>query len=101
MLGIGLLCGIINCIIISGIQTVVPSEKLGRTLGILGTMSGSAAPIAMGLSGVILDHIDKRIDLVFYFGAVCFILTTLLASLNKEFRNLSVDSSESAIRVVH
>ena len=48
MFGIGLFSGINSSCIISGVQTIVPSEMLGRTLGILGTMSGAAAPVAMG-----------------------------------------------------
>lgn len=91
--GIGVLAGMINNSIFSGIQSIVPSEKLGRVMGAIGALTGCSVPLAMGLGGIILDAIDQRIDLLFQTCAICFFLTAILAATNKDFRSLSLESS--------
>ena len=46
----------VNVSLITAFQIVIPQEKLGRTMGVLGTLSSSLQPIAMLLSGVIGEY---------------------------------------------
>ncbi|MBY9000394.1 MAG: MFS transporter [Candidatus Heimdallarchaeota archaeon] len=48
---------VINVSMITAFQTIVPREKLGRTMSVLGTISSSITPIAMLLSGVIGEYV--------------------------------------------
>lgn len=49
---------IINVSTITAFQTIIPKEKLGRTMSVLGTMSSAIQPIAMLLSGVIGEYTE-------------------------------------------
>jgi len=62
---IGLLNGYLNVCISTTFQLRVPSEMRGRVFGLLGTISGGLAPIAMGLAGVIADLTDQNVAGIF------------------------------------
>ena len=47
---------VINVSVITAFQTIIPKEKLGRTMSVFGTMSSAIQPIAMLLSGVIGEY---------------------------------------------
>lgn len=55
-------------------------------LGLLGALSGSLTPLAMGLSGIIADLLDQNLTLI-YVG--CGIIMTVLIlgfAFKKDFR---------------
>ncbi len=82
----GVLNGYLNINIATILQLTTPSEIRGRVFALLGTLSGGLAPIAMGLSGVVADLLDRNIPLIFGIcGVVALILSIILAS-NKDFR---------------
>jgi DHA3 family macrolide efflux protein-like MFS transporter len=47
---------IINVSLITAFQVIIPQEKLGRTMSVLGTLSSAIQPIAMLLSGAIGEY---------------------------------------------
>ena len=72
----GFVSGFIIVNITTLLQITTPSEMRGRVFGVLGTLSGSLAPIAMGLSGVVADLVGQNIPLIYI---ACGIIMTLLS----------------------
>ncbi len=82
----GIATGFITVHITSIIQQSTPTEIRGRVLGLLGALSGSLTPLAMGLSGIIADLLDQNLTLI-YVG--CGIIMTVLIlgfAFKKDFR---------------
>jgi MFS family permease len=54
---IGLTIGLINVIVISHFQRVVPGEQLGRFMGLLVTVSMAIVPVSFGLTGILTTRL--------------------------------------------
>ncbi|MCG3226834.1 MAG: MFS transporter [Candidatus Heimdallarchaeota archaeon] len=94
----------INVSLITAFQIIIPQEKLGRTMSVLGTLSSAIQPIAMLLSGVIGEY--TGIPIVYLVSGIlgvvlCSILwfTTKASSLDQtlnermdEMKQLSLSS---------
>jgi MFS transporter, DHA3 family, macrolide efflux protein len=102
---LGLLDGFVSGVVMVNITTLLqvttPSEMRGRVFGLLGTISGSLTPIAMGLAGVIADLLNRNIPAIYVACGVIMVLLSGLAALNRNFRQFltsapSADGTERA-----
>jgi hypothetical protein len=85
----GFLVPLVNVNIIKVIQGTTPSEIRGRVLGILGTLVLGLMPIAQGLSGLLIDVLDKQVAVIYSaVGLACVLLISLALSTRafREFR---------------
>lgn len=82
----GLVGGFITINITTLVQVNTPQEIRGRVFGLLATISGAAAPIAMGLSGIVADLLDQNIPLVYLLCSVIMTALMVTISMNREFR---------------
>lgn len=89
-LGLGFLggfsAGYVTVNIMTSLQLTTPSEMRGRVFGLLATISGSLAPVAMGLAGIIADLLNQNIPLIYVSCGAIMTVTTLIAALNADFR---------------
>ncbi|HID38346.1 MAG TPA: MFS transporter [Calditrichaeota bacterium] len=80
--------GIFNGFIVINITTILqlttPSNIRGRVFGVLTTISGSIAPLGMGVSGLVAELIG--IPLVYMGSGVMTVLITFMLSGNRLFR---------------
>jgi DHA3 family macrolide efflux protein-like MFS transporter len=68
------------------LQMSTPSEIRGRAFGLLHTLSGSLAPVGMGLGGFIYDLANRNITLIYAGCGVVMVLLSLLVSTSRKFR---------------
>lgn len=68
------------------LQISTPSEIRGRAFGLLHTLSGSIAPVGMGLGGFLYDLVNRNITLIYVSCGVVMVLLSLLVSTSREFR---------------
>jgi MFS transporter, DHA3 family, macrolide efflux protein len=68
------------------LQMSTPSEIRGRAFGLLHTLSGSIAPVGMGLGGFMYDLANRNITLIYGGCGVIMVLLSLLVSTSREFR---------------
>ena len=83
----GFMNGYIAVNIAVTLQLTTPSEIRGRVMAVLTTLIGSLTPIGMGLGGYIGDLLDKNIPLIYGSCSAIMAILTILAALNKDFRN--------------
>jgi len=77
----GVAGGFVTINITTLVQITTPCEIRGRVFGLLGTISGSLAPVAMGLAGVLADLMDQNIPLLYgVCGGVMALLSTWIAT---------------------
>jgi MFS family permease len=102
---LGLLDGFVSGVVMVNITTLLqvttPSEMRGRVFGLLGTISGSLTPIAMGLAGVIADLLNRNIPAIYVACGVIMVMLSGLAAFNRNFRQFlasapSADDAEHA-----
>ncbi len=78
--------GFVTVNITTIVQATTPGQIRGRVFGLLATISGSLAPVAMGLAGVVADLLDQNIPLIYVAcGAIMTSLSVLIA-FNADFR---------------
>jgi MFS transporter, DHA3 family, macrolide efflux protein len=68
------------------LQMSTPSEIRGRAFGLLHTLSGSIAPVGMGLGGFMYDLVNQNITLIYGGCGVLMVLLSILVSMSREFR---------------
>jgi MFS family permease len=68
------------------LQMSTPSEIRGRAFGLLHTLSGSIAPVGLGLGGFMYDLVNRNITLIYGGCGVVMVLLSLLVSTSREFR---------------
>jgi MFS family permease len=68
--------GFVAVNILTLVQITTPSEIRGRLFGVLGTISGGLAPLAMGLGGVAADLLNRNVSLIYL---VCGAAMTAIA----------------------
>lgn len=82
----GIIMAFVNVPVIVAFQRYIPNHVRGRAFALIGTVSGSLAPIAMGLSGMIADFILPHV--LFFFRGVGSIMILFFLSKKEEVRNL-------------
>jgi MFS family permease len=93
---VGIGSGIINITIITILQLSTPSAIRGRVFGFLSTITAGLMPIAMGLSGVVADLLNRNIPLIYFWTGLIGTLLSALISLSKEFRHFLAYEPEDA-----
>lgn len=82
------LMGAFNGIHVSTIiQMSTPRAMRGRVFGLMHTLSGSLAPLGMGLGGIVFDMTGQNIPLIFVSCGAVMVLLSALVSLNRDFRD--------------
>ncbi|MHB2155559.1 MFS transporter [Calditrichota bacterium GD2] len=82
----GFFSGFVMVNITSLVQMTTPSEIRGRVFGVVTTITGSIAPLGMGLGGVIADLLDQNIPLLFVILGSIIILLVVLISLSPHYQ---------------
>jgi len=78
--------GIVIVNITTILQLTTPGQMRGRVFGLLGTIAGGLVPMAMGLSGVVADLLDRNIPLIYVICGTCTAAVAVAASLSRPFR---------------
>ena len=68
------------------VQVATPGEIRGRVFGLLGSLSASLAPIAMGLSGIVADLVNQNIPLIYVSCGVIMTVLSLAVTASRHFR---------------
>jgi len=79
------------------LQLTTPSEIRGRVMAVLATLIGSLTPIGMGVGGYLGDLLDKNIPLIYGGCSAIMAILTILAAMNKDFRDYL--SSDQEVRL--
>ncbi len=82
----GLFSGFVMVNITSLVQMTTPTEIRGRVFGVVTTITGSIAPLGMGLGGVIADLLDQNIPLLFVILGSIIMGLAILVSLSPHYR---------------
>lgn len=82
---LGILNGYTNVIFISQIQTSIAPEIRGRVMGNFMTLTGAVVPVALGISGVLIDVLNKDIALMLMGCGVALIIVSISLVFNRDF----------------
>jgi MFS family permease len=82
----GIATGFITVHISSIIQLSTPTVIRGRVLGLLGALSGSLTPLAMGISGVLADLLDQNISIIYIGCGMIMGIVAIVFALSRDFR---------------
>ena len=83
----GLLTAFITVNITTILQTTVDRELRGRVFGLLGSLSASLAPLAMGLTGIVADLANQNIPLIYGICGGAMVVPSLLVISRPAFRS--------------
>ena len=81
----GAFSGTVSVYFVSIIQMTTPSETRGRMFGFLATISGSLAPLGMGLGGMVFDWTGQNISAMYAGCGIAMTLLIAILSLNRDF----------------
>ncbi len=82
----GMFGGFVMVNITSIMQITTPSEIRGRVFGVVTTITGSIAPLGMGLGGVVADLLNQNIPLLFVISGTIILILAILVSLSPHYR---------------
>jgi len=82
----GIFNGMVNIPFSVAIMKTVDKEMLGRVSSVIATISNGLTPIAIGLAGVVIDNFGVMV--IFYVAGISIFITGLLASSNKDIKQL-------------
>ncbi len=82
----GAMSGFIMINIMTLLQLSTPSKIRGRVFGTLSTISGSVAPIGMGLGGLIYDLANKDISLIYLSCGLIMIVLISILTADRNFK---------------
>jgi MFS family permease len=74
---IGVFSGLLGVKLTTIVQLATPPAMRGRVFGVIGTIAGGLAPVAMGLTGVVTDLTGRNLPLIYL---VCGAMTALTAA---------------------
>ncbi len=86
MLCAGLSIAFISTMAMSIIQVATPSEMRGRVFGLLETISRCLNPLAIAITGILADLIERNIPLVYGTCGALLLLVTLGLLSSRELR---------------
>ena len=99
LLGIG--DGFINVNIMTIIQLTTPSEIRGRVFGVLAMLSGSLAPLSMGVSGFAARFLNHNVPLIYMICGSAMLLLSVIAICFRDYREFLVydDAQEEDVEL--
>lgn len=86
--------GFVTVNITTILQLTTPNEVRGRVFGLLGTISGSLAPIAMGLAGVVADLVNQNVPLIYLACGAAMTILSVAVLLNQDVRDFLAHEAE-------
>lgn len=84
--GIGAMSGFVSVRMITALQLATPSAMRGRVFGLLATIAGGLAPVAMGLTGVIVDLVNRNLSGIYLVCGAMTAALSLTIALRRECR---------------
>lgn len=78
----------LNVNLLTIIQFHTEDHIRGRVFGLLGLLTGGITPIAMGLSGIIFDLLDRSFTSLYMGTAMLILLTGVGLAMSKNYRDL-------------
>jgi MFS transporter, DHA3 family, macrolide efflux protein len=84
-IGIGALSSIINVTVLTGFQSAVPPDVRGRVMALVIALSTAAAPLGMGLGGMLGDHWRSSLHLVFAGSGIAIASLAIVSSVLRGF----------------
>lgn len=95
----GISQGILHINVVSILQLSTPENLRGRLFGILHTVVMGLTPVSLALAGVVTDAVDHNVAVVFVACGLILFLTTLVASLNRAYREFLTFEAETSVDV--
>jgi DHA3 family macrolide efflux protein-like MFS transporter len=93
--------GFFTILLTTIVQATTPTEIRGRVFGLLATLSGAIAPIAMGLTGPLADLTGHNIRLIYLAcGAIMLVLSVFVCSSRALRRYLAYEPSPEKSQAV-
>jgi MFS transporter, DHA3 family, macrolide efflux protein len=83
----GMLTAFISVNITTILQTTVDRALRGRVFGLLGSLSASLAPLAMGLTGIAADLANQNIPLIYLVCGGAMVVPSLIVISRPAFRS--------------
>lgn len=96
----GAATGFVGINVITIVQATTPSEIRGRAVSLMVTLSGSLAPIAMGLSGVIADLTGQNVPVIYAACGLGMMIVSVVLTANRQLRELVAYEQDAAIPAV-
>jgi MFS family permease len=84
----GMMSGFVQVHITTIMQVSTPGEIRGRVFGLLAAIGGALTPIALGISGVIVDMLDQNIRLIFVASGIIMFVISLAVLLGRDTQEL-------------
>lgn len=84
--GVGLLTGMINILVLTLLQASTPGDMRGRVMGLVMAMTAAAIPVGMGLSGLAGDLTNQNLPVLFGVSGGAVLLVSLWATSRPSFR---------------
>jgi MFS family permease len=93
----GITGGFVTVHITTILQLTTPGDMRGRVFGLLATVSGSLAPLAMGLAGVVADLVNQNIPLIYVSCGAIMLVLSVAVFLNRDVREyLAYEAEEES-----
>lgn len=87
---LGILNGYTSITLITQIQTSIDPDMRGRVLGNFMTLTGAVVPVALGITGVLIDVLNKNIVLMLTVCGFALVALSISLLLNRNFLNFLV-----------
>lgn len=82
---LGILNGYTSISLITQIQTSINPEMRGRVMGNFLTLTGAVVPVSLGLSGILIDVLDKNVLVMLMVCGLALITLSASLLLNRNF----------------
>ena len=82
----GILAATAVIIVATIVQISTPTEMRGRAIALLSMLAGAAAPLGMGLAGLVYDAIGRSIPVLFAGCGTALVVLSLSALVSRNFR---------------
>ncbi len=89
----GMLTGYINLNIINQLQ-LTTTDLRGRIFGNLTTFTAGIMPISLGLSGLIIDALHKKVEFIFFISGICMACICIVVFFIKQFNDFFAQEPE-------
>jgi MFS transporter, DHA3 family, macrolide efflux protein len=95
IIGCGIFMGYVNINIMTILQTTTDAAIRGRVFGNLTTLTAAIMPVGFGLSGVVIDLLGKRVEVLLIICGGILVLVSMLVVTNRNFFNFfAFDANE-------
>jgi MFS family permease len=82
----GIVSGMVHINLTTLLQQITPDQLRGRVFGLVGTIVGCLAPLAMAFAGIVADQTNKDIAAIYVMCGLSLLVIALVAGMDKKFR---------------